>query len=680
MLDSEFILQNFVHVGSSDRIFHTTNAFLTDPDRPNRIIGLNICRRGIGSVDELLDFEHLQYLDASENDIVDISALAYLRELRVADLSFNKISNAYPLVGLQHLEKVNLCSNKIQRVPTSFSALDLPLLWRDDKKGRGVVLSGNPLSGEFISLLTDPSPRQAEIKEFLAKSSEDYEEPISSTVEARILIVGPGNVGKTTFFRGLQREATRRSQRPTEGIDIGEHATLSRGKRFIYKIWDFGGQKVQYSFHRLFFANHCLFFLVLDSRKEESPDKWLDYIRSFAPKARIVVVLNKIDEHPMFDIDRASLRNAFPNVIGVFQVCSLTESGFSDIVRLLREYSESVDCHKVVVDEKTALARMQLASLRDETPFIGRAQFDEICDRNGIARDAQWDFIVSMEILGEILTVDTVDDIVIYPKWLLQAVAGTLLSNRLSDHKGIVSEGDLRKTLEPYTQRYTNYGRAHQQSIISLMAKFDLLYVYAPIGHSDRTTVVIPSALSRQSIEWNSGEKSVRIAIDLLFNSVPLMHKLIVRLLALGITQKENVWYSGALLSAPGASSSVGVVIADEARNSIRVQIEIPHAIGLLPQLIVIIRELASTENTSFISRESISLGHIHGFEDLTEEYVDFLDISAHVDLNMTEMVHSRTRRLVPISQLQVFPNLIRGQAAESDGIPSSGFGWYRQL
>ena len=85
---------------------------------------------------------------------------------------------------------------------------------------------------------------------------------------------------------------------------------LLKGEPLQINIWDFGGQEIYYTTHRLFLRTKALFLLVWDKETEESQTHedgyghifenskllhWIDYIRT-AHQELVIVVQNKVDD------------------------------------------------------------------------------------------------------------------------------------------------------------------------------------------------------------------------------------------------------------------------------------------------------------------------------------------------------------------------------------------------
>ncbi len=79
-------------------------------------------------------------------------------------------------------------------------------------------------------------------------------------------------------------------------------------------VWDFGGQEIMHATHQFFLTERSLYLLVLSGREggeDADAEYWLKLIQSFGGDSPVVVVLNKIKEHP-FDVNRSALQAQVP--------------------------------------------------------------------------------------------------------------------------------------------------------------------------------------------------------------------------------------------------------------------------------------------------------------------------------------------------------------------------------
>jgi small GTP-binding protein len=90
--------------------------------------------------------------------------------------------------------------------------------------------------------------------------------------EAKFIIVGEGESGKTTLAKKIQDSDYQLDikQKSTEGIDIIRWEFQHNGKPFRVNIWDFGGQEIYHATHQFFLTERSLYTLLIDNRRNRA--------------------------------------------------------------------------------------------------------------------------------------------------------------------------------------------------------------------------------------------------------------------------------------------------------------------------------------------------------------------------------------------------------------------------
>ena len=113
--------------------------------------------------------------------------------------------------------------------------------------------------------------------------------------EARILVLGLDNAGKTTILKALSQEDVTEIM-PTQGFNI---KSLQQDK-FKLTVWDIGGQRAIRSYWSNYFQNTDGLIFVVDSqdeaRLEESKTELLELLNDeILEKVPLLVFANKQD-------------------------------------------------------------------------------------------------------------------------------------------------------------------------------------------------------------------------------------------------------------------------------------------------------------------------------------------------------------------------------------------------
>jgi internalin A len=180
---------------------------------------------------EIGQLQSLQSLDLGSTKISELPPeIGQLQSLEVLDLSHTRISKLPPEIGrLQYLRALDLEGTEISALPQELGALDDALLLR---------LRGLALPEPYPDLVERGTPAVLAYLRSLADGQPQY--------EAKLMLVGEGEVGKSTLIRRLRGEGFAESLDTTHGIELGRldlpHPNLDEEIRL--NSWDFGGQEV----------------------------------------------------------------------------------------------------------------------------------------------------------------------------------------------------------------------------------------------------------------------------------------------------------------------------------------------------------------------------------------------------------------------------------------------------
>lgn len=109
-------------------------------------------------------------------------------------------------------------------------------------------------------------------------------------------------MGKTSLVNRLVLDQFNRDEKKTEGIKTTVWPLELGGKEKVrLNIWDFGGQEIMHATHQFFLTQRSLYLLVLNGREggeDADAEYWLKLIESFGGGSQVIVVLNKVQEHP----------------------------------------------------------------------------------------------------------------------------------------------------------------------------------------------------------------------------------------------------------------------------------------------------------------------------------------------------------------------------------------------
>ena len=124
----------------------------------------------------------------------------------------------------------------------------------------------------------------------------------------KIVVAGDGNVGKTSLIRQYCEGRFEQSRVATIGVDFQTKTVKIKGHTIKLSIWDMAGQIHFQSVRTGLYRGSRTAALVHDVTNPDSLVNlpgWYEEIMAVVPKQRFLVVGNKIDLQPDYDITEA---------------------------------------------------------------------------------------------------------------------------------------------------------------------------------------------------------------------------------------------------------------------------------------------------------------------------------------------------------------------------------------
>jgi len=506
-------------------------------DNEGTIVGLNLRNSGISDLTPLAILTGLKRLYLDNNQIKDLSPLAALTALGFLRLDDNQLTDRHllplaaltgleylrlnnnhltdllpliPLLSAKRLKRLHLQNNNITHLPEAVFNSFIPVKWDWDGLD-GLFLKGNPLESPPIEIVKKGHDAVAAYFKQLKTSS-------IPLLQCKLLLVGGGEVGKTTLMKKLKdpsftvipgREET------THGINIipwQVPCRFSKQKNDTVNtsFWDFGGQDIYHATHQFFLTKRSLYILVWEARKEEdtrSFDYWLNVVKLLGSGSPVIVVMNKADIRTK-SIDEATLKKKFPSIVDFLQVSCLENKGLSELTELIRHTLESMPHLQDLLPAAWLRIRDNLKTL-DEN-YTASDRYFAICEKHEISRrdaevigDYLHDLGVILYFRGDPLLADTV---ILNPEWATKAVYALIDTKEVIAKKGSFDFHDLKRYWDPVL-----YPESKHPQIVRLMEKFELCFNFLhthkyfipellpgdPVGF-DKTAYSTPGALHFQ--------------------------------------------------------------------------------------------------------------------------------------------------------------------------------------
>ncbi|MHA1215525.1 MAG: GTP-binding protein [Candidatus Hodarchaeales archaeon] len=122
------------------------------------------------------------------------------------------------------------------------------------------------------------------------------------TVTSKIVVIGDGMVGKTTFVKSFLGGDVLEGYKPTIGVDIGRKAFMvekeGQQHEIIYQIWDLSGQDSFQAIRKQFYSRCDGGIVIYDVTRPETFNNvpnWVEELFEQTGPIPIVLVANKID-------------------------------------------------------------------------------------------------------------------------------------------------------------------------------------------------------------------------------------------------------------------------------------------------------------------------------------------------------------------------------------------------
>ena len=414
---------------------------------------------------ESLKYRYRQKIKARSAD------LAYI-DITDPDKSKQYLTSLPPEIGnLTNLTLLDVSYNRLSSIPSSICNL---------KNLKELNLEGNPLPipAEVIEKIKDPQTILDYYFSHLKRSLN----------ECKVLIIGQGNVGKTSLVRRFMDDEFDPIEMKTEGITITHwQIENDQTKAALYStinlnLWDFGGQEIMHATHQFFITKRSLYLLVLDARltqEENRVEYWLKIIQSFGGESPVLIVGNKIDQHPL-DIDRTGLQKKYPNIVGILETSAATGAGIEELKAAITEQVNHLPHVRDLLPETWFTVKTKLEGLGRETNFITHDKYLELCTENEVSDEtSQRTLIGFLHDLGVVLHFQDDPRLealgILNPQWVTNGVYKILNSHTLFQNRGVLTVAMLDEILN-----LPEYPRGKRLFIVDMMKKFELCYDIEP--------------------------------------------------------------------------------------------------------------------------------------------------------------------------------------------------------
>ncbi len=422
----------------------------------------------------------------------------------------------------------------------------------------------------------------SELRTYLASLAEG--EPL---YEAKLLLVGEGDVGKTCLSKAMRAAPGTWSQvfneksQTTPGIkiDIGSlkvpNSQAGSSEPISINIWDFGGQERYYITHQFFFSPRALYCLVWRPRKGHSAgnvEEWMERIERRVPNARVLVISTHCDEPGNPELDEGDLQSKFGEMIAGFHaIDNKSGTGIPELLEAIGKEASGLEQMGRPFNPRWKAVRDEALGLAGECPELTRDAVDEMAKKQGLSDDDTDVLLDLLHDLGRVVYYrhdeGLRDRVVINPEWLTQAIGYVL-----NDEVTIENNGELlHSRLDDIWRKHGNeakewivYERKYHPFFLRLMEKFDISY-RLPDRPTDKLASLVAQSVEFKApaLPWKidttlaAGQKELSLICEMDHRPDGLMAWMTVRNHRFAREHQRSHWRYGVFLSDLGQEALV---------------------------------------------------------------------------------------------------------------------------
>jgi internalin A len=530
-------------------------------------------------------FEALDTIEAQNNQLLEFKLDGNSPNLRIVDLSGNKIFllslpsdlpvlellylhngnnviNISFLEGAPAIQTLNLHGNNVEDIsPLQHLLNSVQFKW--EKSGDGVLLEGCPLS-------LPPQEIVAQGNKSIINFFKEREAQGTDTLyEAKLLIVGEGESGKTSLCRRLffPDEPLPKKEESTKGIDIHHFKFPTKnGKDFRINVWDFGGQQIYHATHQFFLTKGSLYVLLDDTRKnhtsvhDEDFKYWLEVVDLLSNHSPLLIFQNEKSGRTK-QIDLRGIQAVFGNVKDLYggDLLKAPKKSVKKIKEAIFFHIQQLPHVGESLPKKWIEIRSRVEELAKNQPFISKEKYLEIYKEH---LKEEYDYERAMLLsrylhdLGVFLHFQDDDllerTVILENTWATEAVFKILDDEVVKKKFGRFTNEDCKRIWGDSV-----YVDKHPE-LRTLMEKFELCYL---LPDSKPRTWLAPQMLPpSKPIELEDWGKAGDLIIRYKYDFLPkgLVNRLMVRQHRF-VRRPKLSWQNGVLFEKDGSECLVQI-------------------------------------------------------------------------------------------------------------------------
>ncbi len=506
------------------------------------------------------------YLDSNHLSILP-PEIGQLTALTTLQLNSNQLTSLPLEIGqLSALTTLQLDSNQLTSLPPEIGLLhELEMLFLHNNPALGISDSVLGRSWQEVGRGALPG-RPRDILGFYFDQLQAREEGTLIPVnEVKVMLVGQGGAGKTSFRRFFMKQRHVPNEKETRGIALTDFPISVGGEDITVRLWDFAGQEITHAMHQFFLAEGCIYVLVVDPRsdaEEENAKYWLGLLKRYAKGAPVLIAMNKQDEREGgYDLPRRELLAAFPTIWSFTPTNCEKRVGCEKLLQELKNAVEALDHSEpphLMVPEKWLKVMVDCDGERSrKNPHMSLEEFRAICVQNDENDSAEQERLARLlHKLGAVLHfVDEPrlrDTSVLDPHWVTDGVYRLL---RFKDGPG--SDGTI--TISKARKALGNRSEEEARFLLRLMERFEMCFPLDEEVDKPGSKWLIPGALEKFEPDGVGEEWLDAAVVRMRYVYDPLLEGVLPRFIVLTHLMSETGprWRNGVVLRAGNASALV---------------------------------------------------------------------------------------------------------------------------
>ena len=527
-------------------------------------------------LDSLTHLIELTLFDCSS--LTALPGLENLTQLTELDLSYCQSLKELPpsLRSLTSLRQLELSNMELRTLPDWLPEIAEKFTrdWDyENGKSKAIIYLDDTTVEDIPDMSIFDQPFEV-IEEFFRQRSLGQ---IQMLNEIKVVFLGDGEAGKSHTIARLMNDGDKPidyTDQATPGIVIKHKEYEADGRKFRVNYWDFGGQEIMHSMHRIFLTGRTMYVVLLNARDDTQSDRakyWLHNIQSFAPDAPVLLVLNKMDQNPNASVDERDLRGRCEKLT---QVVKLSAKDFcqDDFNRALTYVLTEEILKTGFLDAEWPANWKQVKDKLEnmESHYIMGDAYEDICQACQVDKN-QKDLLHWFNDLGVSFCCCDKEDyaledyVILRPDWITNALYIILFNKLEGAQNGLIplsaiydilrnarNNPDIHCTLPD-----AKYNTGDIGYVLGVMRKFNLSQ---PHGTNHEFIPMLCQQNSTVDIQYYHKDTDT-LEFNMEFDYLPnnLLHRLMVE--RHSELDMDNVWRTGAKFQLPELGLSAVVVI-----------------------------------------------------------------------------------------------------------------------